>query len=82
MKPVISRQAHKGSVTAEYMIVAFFLMIPIWYVFVGGSGDWSDTEREPNHGNLSVGQLPAEPPALVRTLNERQKNFTTQINQP
>lgn len=81
MKSAIQRQT--GSVTIEYVIVAIFMMIPLWYAFVGGSGNWLDHDREPNNGNLAqVGPMPSESPFLVKTLNDRQNRFTTEIYQP
>lgn len=79
-----TNQRQFGSITMEYVIVTLLLMLPIWYAFVGGSGSWSDTERDANTGNLTIpiDKASDHPPALVRTLNKRQKDFVHELYQP
>lgn len=77
-----SRKAD-GSISIEFTIVTVFLMIPIWYTFMGGSGIWNDADRDPNLGNVSVGPAPAQvTPGLVQVLDTRQRDFAHALNQP
>ena len=78
------KSGNKGSITIEYLIVTLFLMIPIWYAVIGGSGNWTDADTlTPNKGNLTKGSVPDEGyPGLVKTLNDKQHDFADQINQP
>lgn len=81
MKSANLRQT--GSVTIEYLIVAIFMMIPLWYAFVGGSGDWTDADRTANNGDLvRGGPAPSNAPYLIKALNDRQEKFTTDLYQP
>lgn len=72
-----------GSVTVEYAIVTILLMIPLWYALMGGSGVWIDTDRAPNHGNLTESPPQEAPaPGLFKALDDRQHSFSSKLNQP
>ena len=72
-----------GSITAEYAIALIMLMIPMWYVLMGGSGLWIDTNRPVNSGNLSdPSASPAPTPGLLQVLDQRQHDFSDELNQP
>jgi len=79
------KSGYKGSITIEYMIVMLFLMIPIWYAVIGGSGSWLNVDASAsNKGNLTKSStVPSEGyPGLVKTLNDKEIDFADQINQP
>ena len=76
--------AMRGAITIEYLIVSVLLMLPIWYFVVGGSGGWSDPDKDGNAGNLTRTNLSSEiyPYSAVKVLDQRQHDFANKINQP
>jgi len=74
-----------GQVTTEFIIVAIFLALMVWYSVVGGSGPWNDANHQPNQGNLEKIPPPANGqayPGLVQVLNNRQHDFSQDLSQP
>lgn len=74
----------RGAITIEYIIVSVLVMLPIWYFVVGGSGNWLDTDRTPNRGNLTRTDLAPEvySQSAITVLHDRQHDFADAINQP
>lgn len=77
------QRAH-GAITIEYLIISILLMLPIWYFVVGGSGNWRDSDHQPNAGNLTRTPLASEvsSQSAIRVLHDRQHSFADSINQP
>lgn len=74
-----------GQVMTEFIIVAIFLALMVWYAVMGGSGPWNDANRQPNHGNLEKAPPPADGqayPGLIQVLNDRQHDFSDSLSQP
>lgn len=74
----------RGAITIEYIIVSILVMLPIWYFVVGGSGNWLDTDRVANRGNLTRTDLAPDvySQSAINVLHERQHDFADAINQP
>ncbi len=90
-RSVPSKKSLEGQALTEYMVAAVFLMIIVWYGFVGGSvgNDGSGGLWETDSEHVGTGEYLDEyhsgaiaTPGLVQALHRKQEDFIESIYQP